>query len=124
MIAPTDITLDTRDAEEVVAELQRSNAPAIQLLQDFGIMKLDDILHVIATHIGAEVVSLKDREFPPLWSKDQHRRDALRLLEGDGPPFSIRGASQCPPDRILYPARARSIRRSFRHLTVNCGKRK
>jgi type IV pilus assembly protein PilB len=26
-------------------------------------MKLDDILHVIASHIGAEVVSLKDREF-------------------------------------------------------------
>jgi type IV pilus assembly protein PilB len=57
--------IDDLQYEEVVAELKRSGAPAIQLLQDFGIMKLDDILHVVAGHIGAEVVSLKDREFPP-----------------------------------------------------------
>jgi type IV pilus assembly protein PilB len=57
--------IDDLQYEEVVAELKRSNAPAIQLLQDFGIMKLDDILHVIAGHIGADVVSLNDREFPP-----------------------------------------------------------
>jgi type IV pilus assembly protein PilB len=57
--------IDDLQYEEVVAELRRSNAPAIQLLQDFGIMKLDDILHVIAGHIGADVVSLNDREFPP-----------------------------------------------------------
>jgi type IV pilus assembly protein PilB len=55
--------IDDLQYEEVVGELKRSNAPVIQLLQDFGIMKLDDILHVIASHIGAEVVSLKDREF-------------------------------------------------------------
>jgi type IV pilus assembly protein PilB len=57
--------IDDLQYEEVVAELKRSGAPAIQLLQDFGIMKLDDILHVIAGHGGADVVSLKDREFPP-----------------------------------------------------------
>ena len=57
--------IDDLQYEEVVGELQRSNAPVIQLLQDFGIMKLDDILHVMATHIGAEIVSLKDREFSP-----------------------------------------------------------
>src|SRR6185437_5324061 len=57
--------IDDLQYEEVIAELKRSNAPVIQLLQDFGIMKLEDILHVIATHIGAEVVSIKDREFPP-----------------------------------------------------------
>src|SRR5271170_3865052 len=57
--------VDDLQYEEVAAELKRSNAPVIQLLQDFGIMKLDEILHVIATHIGAEVVSLKDREFSP-----------------------------------------------------------
>ena len=28
-------------------------------------MKIEDILHVIAGHIGADVVSLKDREFSP-----------------------------------------------------------
>ena len=57
--------IDDLQYEEVVGELKRSNAPAIQLLQDFGIMKLEDILHVIAGHIGADVVSLKDRDFPP-----------------------------------------------------------
>ena len=57
--------IDDLQYEEVVAELKRSNAPVVQLLQDFGIMKLDDILHVIAGHIGADVVSLKDREFSP-----------------------------------------------------------
>ena len=57
--------IDDLQYEEVVAELKRSNAPAIQLLQDFGIMKLDDILHVIAGPLGADVVSLNDREFPP-----------------------------------------------------------
>jgi len=57
--------IDDLQYEEVVAEYKRSNTPVIQLLQDFGIMRLDDILHIIANHIGAEVVSLKDREFPP-----------------------------------------------------------
>src|SRR5579862_402221 len=57
--------IDDLQYEEVAAELKRSNAPVIQLLQDFGIMKLDEILHVIAGHIGAEVVSIKDREFSP-----------------------------------------------------------
>jgi type IV pilus assembly protein PilB len=57
--------VDDLQYEEVVAELKRGNAPVIQLLQDFGIMKLDDILHVIAGHVGADVVSLKDREFSP-----------------------------------------------------------
>jgi type IV pilus assembly protein PilB len=57
--------IDDLQYEEVVAELKRSGAPAEQLLQDFGIMKLDDILHVIAGHIGAEVVSLTGREFSP-----------------------------------------------------------
>ena len=57
--------IDDLQYEEVVAELKRSGAPVVQLLQDFGIMKLDDILHVIAGHIGADVVSLKDHEYPP-----------------------------------------------------------
>jgi type IV pilus assembly protein PilB len=57
--------IDDLQYEEVVAEIKRSNAPVFQLLQDFGIMKLDDILHVVAGHIGADVVSLKDREFSP-----------------------------------------------------------
>ena len=54
--------IDDLQYEEVAGELKRSGTAAIQVLQDFGIMKLDDILHVEATALGTEVVSLKDRE--------------------------------------------------------------
>jgi type IV pilus assembly protein PilB len=57
--------LDDLQYEEVVAELKRSGAPVFQLLQDFGIMKVDDILHVMASNLGTEVVSLRDREYSP-----------------------------------------------------------
>jgi type IV pilus assembly protein PilB len=56
--------LDDLQYEEVAGELQRNATPAIQILQDFGIMKLDDILHVEATALGTEVVQLKDRQIP------------------------------------------------------------
>jgi len=57
--------IDDLQYEEVVSELERSGAPVIQVLQDFGIMKIDDILHVMASAVGAEVVSLRDLEIPP-----------------------------------------------------------
>jgi type IV pilus assembly protein PilB len=57
--------VDDLQYEDVAAEIKRSNASAVQVLQDFGIMKLDDILHVEANYLGTEVVSLKDREFSP-----------------------------------------------------------
>ena len=57
--------VDDLQYEEVVAEFKRSGTAVIQLLQDFGIMSLDDILQVVAHHIGSQVVSLRDREFAP-----------------------------------------------------------
>ena len=54
--------IDDLQYEDVSAEMKRSNVSAIQVLQDFGIMKLDDILHVEATYLGTEVVALKDRD--------------------------------------------------------------
>jgi type IV pilus assembly protein PilB len=57
--------LDDLQYEEVAGELKRNATPAVQILQDFGIMKLDDILQVIASAIGTEVVSLKDRDISP-----------------------------------------------------------
>ena len=57
--------IDDLQFEEVAAEFKRSGTPVLQVLQDFGIMKLDDILHVEATALGTEVVSLKDREISP-----------------------------------------------------------
>jgi type IV pilus assembly protein PilB len=49
----------------VTAELKRSGTPVFQLLQDFGIMKANDILHVMAGNLGTEVVSLRDHELSP-----------------------------------------------------------
>lgn len=56
--------IDDLQYEEVAGELKRSGTSPMQVLQDFGIMKLDDILHVEATALGTEVVSLKDTEIP------------------------------------------------------------
>jgi type IV pilus assembly protein PilB len=57
--------IDDLQYEEVVAEIKRSGSPVFQLLQDFGIMKLDDILHVMATNLGTEIVSLGQINFSP-----------------------------------------------------------
>jgi type IV pilus assembly protein PilB len=54
--------IDDLQYEEVASEFSRNATPIIQILQDIGVMKLDDILHVIANSLGTEVVSLKDRE--------------------------------------------------------------
>ena len=63
--------IDDLQFEEVVAEHKRAGTSIIQILQDFGIMDLDTILQLEANHLGAEVVSLRDREFSP---------DLLRLI--------------------------------------------
>src|SRR5208282_2401738 len=56
--------VDDLQYEEGLGELKRSGKPITQILQDFGIMDLDAILHVIANHLGTEVVTL-GRELPP-----------------------------------------------------------
>jgi type IV pilus assembly protein PilB len=53
--------IDDLQYEEVVAEIKRGGAGVAQVLQDFGIMKLHDILHVMATSLGTEVVTLGDK---------------------------------------------------------------
>src|ERR1019366_203024 len=75
--------VDDLQYEEVAAELKRSGAPVIQLLQDFGIMKLDDIRHVMATTLGTEVVSLRGRQFSP---------DLLKLI-----PANVARMYHCVP---------------------------
>jgi len=57
--------IDDLQYEEVASEFKRSGAAVVQLLQDFGIMKIDDILHVMAANLGTEVVSLRDVNFSP-----------------------------------------------------------
>src|SRR5271166_6172712 len=57
--------IDDLQFEEVVEERKRNGTSYIQILQDFGIMKLPDILQLEAHALGTEVVSLRDHEIPP-----------------------------------------------------------
>jgi hypothetical protein len=57
--------IDDLQYEEVAAEFKRSGAPVIQLLQDFGIMKLDDILHVMANYLGTGWFRCATVQFTP-----------------------------------------------------------
>lgn len=75
--------LDDLQFEEVASEVQRSGNRSMQVLQDFGIMKLDDILHVMAMSLGTEVVPLKDREVP---------KDVLSLI-----PAKVAQTYKCLP---------------------------
>jgi type IV pilus assembly protein PilB len=66
--------IDDLQYEEVVAECKRTGNPVIQVLQDYGVLDLDSILHVMADHLGTEVVSLRDRQIPT---------DVLELLPAE-----------------------------------------
>jgi len=57
--------IDDLQYEEVAGEFKRSGKPIIQILQDFGVMDLDTILHVMANHLSTEVVTLSDRNLTP-----------------------------------------------------------
>ncbi len=56
--------LDDLQFEDVLAEHARNGTPYIQVLQDFGILKLPDILQVEAHALGTSVVSLAEGEIP------------------------------------------------------------
>jgi type IV pilus assembly protein PilB len=57
--------IDDLQYEEVLAEYKRTAKPIIQILQDFGIMDLDAILQTIGHHLGAPVVTLRERDLSP-----------------------------------------------------------
>ena len=57
--------VDDLQLEEVVQEHTRSGKPVIQLLQDFGLLDLETILQIMASHLGTEVVDLRELEFTP-----------------------------------------------------------
>jgi type IV pilus assembly protein PilB len=57
--------IDDLQYEEVLAEYKRTAKPIIQILQDFGIMDLDAILQTMAHHLGAPVVTLRERDLSP-----------------------------------------------------------
>jgi len=57
--------IDDLQYEEVAAEFKRSGKPVFQILQDFGIMALDDILTAMANHLSTEVVTINERDMTP-----------------------------------------------------------
>src|SRR5688572_26163006 len=57
--------IDDLQFEEVSAEFKRSGKPIMQILQDFGVMDLDNILQVMADHLGTQVINFRDREISP-----------------------------------------------------------
>lgn len=56
--------IDDLQYEEVASEHKRTGTPVIQVLQDYGVMDLDSILHVMADYLGTEVVNLRDKHPP------------------------------------------------------------
>jgi len=57
--------VDDLQLEEVVQEHTRSGKPVIQLLQDFGLLDMETILQIMASHLGTEVVELRELELTP-----------------------------------------------------------
>jgi type IV pilus assembly protein PilB len=57
--------IDDLQYEEVASEFKRGGTPVLQLLQDFGIMQLDDVLQVMANYLGTKVVSLREVHLTP-----------------------------------------------------------
>ena len=88
--------IDDLQYEEVLGEHKRTAKPIIQILQDFGVMDLDAILQTISNHLGAPVVTLRERDLTP---------ELLRLI-----PAKTAHMYQCLPvaldvkagDRILF----------------------
>src|SRR5438105_10593844 len=57
--------VDDLQYEEVAAEFKRSGKSVLQILQDFGVMDLDNILQVMADHLGTRVVSFRESDLSP-----------------------------------------------------------
>jgi type IV pilus assembly protein PilB len=57
--------IDDLQYEEVLGEFKRTGKPAIQILQDSGILDLDTILQAIANQLGAPVVTVRERDLTP-----------------------------------------------------------
>ena len=57
--------IDDLQYEEALAEFKRTGKPMTQILQDFGVLDLDTILQAIGSHLGAPVVTLRERDLTP-----------------------------------------------------------
>jgi len=57
--------IDDLQYEEVLAEYKRTGKAVSQVLQDFGVLDLDTILQAIGSHLGAPVVTVRERDLSP-----------------------------------------------------------
>jgi type IV pilus assembly protein PilB len=57
--------LDDLQLEEVLQEIDRSGKPAIQVVQDYGLVDLDTMLQIMADHLGTSVVTISEQELTP-----------------------------------------------------------
>jgi type IV pilus assembly protein PilB len=57
--------IDDLQYEEVLGEFRRTGKPASQILQNAGVLDLDTILQAIAGHLGAQVVTVRERDLTP-----------------------------------------------------------
>src|ERR1039458_5964267 len=57
--------IDDLQYEEMLGEFKRTGKSVSQILQDSGVLDLDTILQAIAGHLGAPVVTVRDRDLTP-----------------------------------------------------------
>ena len=57
--------IDDLQYEEVLGEFRRTGKPASQILQNAGVLDMDTILQAIAGHLGAQVVTVRERDLTP-----------------------------------------------------------
>ena len=57
--------IDDLQYEEVLAEYKRTGKAVSQVLQDFGVLDLDTILQAMGSHLGAPVVTVRERDLSP-----------------------------------------------------------
>jgi type IV pilus assembly protein PilB len=57
--------IDDLQYEEMLGEFKRTGKSVSQILQDSGVLDLDTILQAIASHLGAPVVTVRDRDLTP-----------------------------------------------------------
>ena len=79
--------IDDLQYEEALGEFKRTGKPMSQILQDFGVLDLDTILQAIAGHLGASVITLRERDLSP---------DLLRLV-----PAKMARMYQCLPVALV-----------------------
>jgi type IV pilus assembly protein PilB len=57
--------IDDLQYEEVLGEYKRTGKAVSQILQDFGVLDLDTILQAMGSHLGAPVVTVRERDLSP-----------------------------------------------------------